>query len=275
MISASASTDSDARKRWAATLRRQQTRNVAVLRRSGYTSLASRLSKCIARGKKAADLDNIRFHIAGHRCDSRYCLFCRRRKAKRQARRYTAKLTDSIERTLLLSGITLTVPTTPILEWEHYEWIFDRFKALIQHTSLAENIFGAIARADLKYNVERGEYQLHIHAIIIHRDQLPPALEIRRLWYDLTKGGPNWYQLSDLPEAANRSIKIEEITYDEQDPLNSKRKITRAISYVCKFTAIDDPEAFARYYEVTNGRMLTRSYGVLHNNSKQSLGIHL
>jgi hypothetical protein len=262
--------DSDFDKQlWAYNCRQSQMEHSNALRRCGYARMADKLQRCVVKGKKADNLDNIRFQAALTRCSTRYCYFCGPRLSRKDVRKKLKKLRKHIIDGCNITGITLTLPSISDLEREHIAALFQYFKVFIYGPLLRKIVVGVVAKADLEYNPERLTYNLHLHAVLIHKDRIPRKQKLSDEWFKASISGLNWTELSDVPEYQGRVIDVDPLVNSKHSNLNTAKKIEEAVGYVCKPIRISTSEAFVKYYEVTSNQALIRQYGVMHGNSNK------
>ena len=199
------------------------------------------------------------------RCQLRVCEFCYWRESKRIYKRYANKLHDYVDGGFRLAILTLTIPNLSHISSQDYDRLFQKLKKLFQDNGVKIYLIGGLAKIETTYNADRQEFHPHIHIIIVYTDCISQK-EIKPIWEALTAATDD-YELSDTPlhHSSKRSVRFEEIEFNENDPASISRAIKKVLNYICKFNPIADPDAFASIYCATKGKRLIRAYGGLRN----------
>ena len=204
-------------------------------------------------------------------CQLRHCEFCSWRESRKARKQYLLRFLKCIDDGLRIATLTLTVPNVPTLKGQDYDRLFERVKEFLNLDYVRRCIFGGVARIETTYNADRQEFHPHFHILIVYKACISQK-KIKALWGKLTGDLEN-YELSDCPTSSDfsRSVWIKKINFNRSNPASVRKAVRKSLNYLCKFSPIDDPEAFASIFCATKGKRLIRAYGGLRKGFRQGV----
>jgi hypothetical protein len=196
-------------------------------------------------------------------CRLRYCEFCYWRESRRVRKQYLRRFLEYVDDGLRIAILTLTIPNVASLNSEVYDRLFESLKELLNLDYVRRYIYGGVAKVETTYNADRQEFHPHLHILIVYKACIPQK-KIKALWALLTADLEH-YEPSDVPASSvsSRSVWIKRVKFNRDSPASVRKAVRDSFNYLCKFNPINDPEAFASLYSVTNRKRLIRAYGGL------------
>jgi len=113
-------------------------------------------------------------------CDHRMCPRCR----ERFALKVKARVMKRVEGVYSVRHLVLTVPNVKRLRKEFYDWYRVCFSLLRRRKFFASRVRGGVYTFETKYNEERGDWHVHLHAVLLG-ERFIPREALLRAWNEI------------------------------------------------------------------------------------------
>jgi hypothetical protein len=187
-------------------------------------------------------------------CNHRLCPRCR----ERFALKVKARIMKRVEGVYSVRHLVLTVPNVKRLTREFYDWYRACFSLLRRRKFFSSRVRGGVYTFEPKYNGERGDWHVHLHAVLLG-ERFIPFEQLHGAWNEI---------VSERAHLAGQPLGWRESLAKGCGVRISLKPFGKGLMYVLNGALKDNgfvksPELLAEYLLAVRGKRLFVTFGEL------------